>query len=730
MKKYSILFIFLLCSIASFAQKPLQSQTIIAPRDSIYAVVLEGGYTKRLRLDSIKAYAQRGLITIYYTNGTPSNGIDASVKFAVDTTSNPPKLWTRKNGAFVEFTSGGADTTDFTRESYLPSESITRVYRTVNGIKTYIGFYDEINKRFGKDIARVVCDGQSNSIGQQTQAGPFVSDSLTAVWDTITSVWKPAVRGAHPFNPNGANNMALAFCDKLAKDGYIVRLVQGGNSGQPIAYWIGAGTVGYTVLDTKIINSGIPQIDHFIWCQGESDGSTTDATYLTNWYNLFNSWAGRPYWKNAKTYVMGIHPSGASPQKLPNIKMLPSYLKNSVFVSTANVSLYDNYHYRNTGMDSLATSIYTASLQPNNFKYDGGGIVIQDNNISIGRAATDPVGYGALKSARVIDGGNTGIEFRDGAFNLYNTTVSQYTDLHYIDGRRQTRVLSTQRGTDADRNLDSTGAVLRLLKSDGSQQFKKNIIVGQNYAMISGEQGSGAIATGTITKGYITFGTITTYNVGKMVVRIVSGNYSASVNGQSGNGAMIRKEFNISTNATSGSYTTSRVLQVDDQIANRFAIGELEYSSGAWRIPILHNNVTPAATFQITVEFISAYNPSPTTVFDPFIENCVIPKAADFTTTGDSFVANVSTIPVITGKISNTSITIPTITAGATGTATVTVTGAAVGDIVRINPRADLASGLSIAYAYVSAANTVKIGWMAGTAFTTAAVNFDIITTK
>ena len=83
-----------------------------------------------------------------------------------------------------------------------------------------------------------------------------------------------------------------------------------------------------------------------------------------------------------------------------------------------------------------------------------------------------------------------------------------------------------------------------------------------------------------------------------------------------------------------------------------------------------------------------------------------------------------------TGSISNTSITIPTISALATGTATVTVTGASVGDKVHVSPRTELASGLSIAYAYVSAANTVKIGFTAATAFTTAAVSFDVTTIK
>ena len=50
----------------------------------------------------------------------------------------------------------------------------------------------------------------------------------------------------------------------------------------------------------------------------------------------------------------------------------------------------------------------------------------------------------------------------------------------------------------------------------------------------------------------------------------------------------------------------------------------------------------------------------------------------------------------------------PSIAANTTGSKTVTVTGAATGDIVVFNPPA-LTAGLSFAGAYVSAANTVTV---------------------
>lgn len=55
------------------------------------------------------------------------------------------------------------------------------------------------------------------------------------------------------------------------------------------------------------------------------------------------------------------------------------------------------------------------------------------------------------------------------------------------------------------------------------------------------------------------------------------------------------------------------------------------------------------------------------------------------------------------------SVDLPSISAGAVSESTVTVSGAAAGDAVIANPPANLAAGLAVVGAYVSAANTVKL---------------------
>jgi trimeric autotransporter adhesin len=77
-------------------------------------------------------------------------------------------------------------------------------------------------------------------------------------------------------------------------------------------------------------------------------------------------------------------------------------------------------------------------------------------------------------------------------------------------------------------------------------------------------------------------------------------------------------------------------------------------------------------------------------------------------------------------NLKNTAITVPAISLGSTSTVTATVTGAAIGDNVMVNPRADLPSGVAISFARVSAANTITIGFVGTGSNVSTVVNFDI----
>jgi hypothetical protein len=77
----------------------------------------------------------------------------------------------------------------------------------------------------------------------------------------------------------------------------------------------------------------------------------------------------------------------------------------------------------------------------------------------------------------------------------------------------------------------------------------------------------------------------------------------------------------------------------------------------------------------------------------------------------------------ITTSVSST---VPALSIGDAGSITLTVTGAAVGNSVVVNPSIDLPNGVVLAYARVSAANTVKVGFVGTGSSTSFTTNFDV----
>ncbi len=89
-----------------------------------------------------------------------------------------------------------------------------------------------------------------------------------------------------------------------------------------------------------------------------------------------------------------------------------------------------------------------------------------------------------------------------------------------------------------------------------------------------------------------------------------------------------------------------------------------------------------------------------------------------------SFIANnISNSNVI---VANVVATVPALSIGDVGSITLSVAGAAVGNNVVINPTADLPNGMAIAYSRVSAANTVKVGFLGTGSSSSFSTSFDI----
>jgi hypothetical protein len=76
--------------------------------------------------------------------------------------------------------------------------------------------------------------------------------------------------------------------------------------------------------------------------------------------------------------------------------------------------------------------------------------------------------------------------------------------------------------------------------------------------------------------------------------------------------------------------------------------------------------------------------------------------------------------------VASVSGTVPALSIGDAGSITLTVTGAAVGNSVIVNPTIDLPNGVVLAYARVSAANTVKVGFVGTGSSIATTTNFDV----
>jgi Carbohydrate esterase, sialic acid-specific acetylesterase len=224
-----------------------------------------------------------------------------------------------------------------------------------------------------KDTIYFAIDGQSNALGQGVPLFPktYSFESNLKVWNTATNAWIAPVLGQNPFNsagPNlGANNAGVQFANKYAKlnKNTLVRLFVGGNSGQPISYWL-TGT-GVSFVDNMVTAANInKKIAAFIWIQGESDNSRTSSQYYADYYTLRSTWLTKSWFdKSTKHINVGLYigtggTSGAQDvtlRKIGNDSILQTSYANSYGLVT-----YDNLHWNDTSLTKFL-SIYTVCLQ-------------------------------------------------------------------------------------------------------------------------------------------------------------------------------------------------------------------------------------------------------------------------------------------------------------------------------------------------------------------------------
>jgi Carbohydrate esterase, sialic acid-specific acetylesterase len=219
------------------------------------------------------------------------------------------------------------------------------------------------------DTVVFVIDGQSNSIGQQSQSSKTYAQSNLKIWNGTT--WIDPQTGVVPFNLNGANNIGLQFALRHAKlhPRTLVRLIVSGNSGQPISYWLTSPYIGFVSTDNLIKNAigTTKTVDAFVWVQGESDYTRTAAQYESDFYALRNGgWLTTTWYKPSTKHIcVGLYTgvgNGLGFQDETLKKIGSDSIVQTSYANPYGLMTYDNTHYTNTAIDSLGDIVYNAYL--------------------------------------------------------------------------------------------------------------------------------------------------------------------------------------------------------------------------------------------------------------------------------------------------------------------------------------------------------------------------------
>lgn len=142
----------------------------------------------------------------------------------------------------------------------------------------------------GDDPITVKSWGQSNCVGVRS-GGPNPASTLVKTWNAVAGAWGGSDINAAPWtlpapdgNGGGNNNIALAFCHRLAEEtGRKVYLIHDAVSGQSIDEWVANGrdSARFAAARAKVAAAfatpelqGCTRVDYVINVQGEEDALT------------------------------------------------------------------------------------------------------------------------------------------------------------------------------------------------------------------------------------------------------------------------------------------------------------------------------------------------------------------------------------------------------------------------------------------------------------------------
>lgn len=208
---------------------------------------------------------------------------------------------------------------------------------------------------------KVFASGQSNMLGRGA-GGPSFSgvSSDVRVWNNINPlgangtsfVTASAAQAAGVFQETDRNNMAVWFCDKLARTQFdTVDLTLVALGGGQIAYWA-PGAMTWPMLSECIsvwAATGQEPADVFLWHQGESD--LTNSTYRTQFKQLVANLIEGGVLKPSTVIVLGGIAEDGAPEVAFNRNKLQTLCgKKTAFANSHLAPTYDTVHFTGQGL--------------------------------------------------------------------------------------------------------------------------------------------------------------------------------------------------------------------------------------------------------------------------------------------------------------------------------------------------------------------------------------------
>jgi len=209
-------------------------------------------------------------------------------------------------------------------------------------------WYDFLSGYFGEaKPLTILATGQSNMQSACSGTGDLSTNPYLYRWDSGTSTWVTTAFSA--------TNPAIAFARSyIEKYNAPVRIFHYAVGGTAIAQWQTGGSM-YTTIVAYLTAAGNPQVDGVLWHQGEADTGLSEDAYYSAFYTMVTTYRGLSWFAPRRPWLVGgLFPTSSSRKQDNTLRRIgldgDPY---TAYVNAEGLSSSDNLHYRCPAIDSL-----------------------------------------------------------------------------------------------------------------------------------------------------------------------------------------------------------------------------------------------------------------------------------------------------------------------------------------------------------------------------------------